>query len=123
MRKVDGIILGFAIMMLAGMIGCRSDADQMAEFCLKYEAVSQANDCTEMASRLDQLLADPQPRLRDTSVCEKTTACLPCKKAILEMLRKCGQDDKIAEIMKTRMHFSTALRNQTGSTEDETLPF
>ena len=96
---------------------CRSDGRVLPE------VVSQTNDCTEMASQLEQLLADPQPRLRDTSICDKTTACLPCKKAILDMLRKCGRDEKVSEIMKTQMHFSTALRDQMSVSEEENLPF
>ena len=123
MRNLDRVVLGFVTTALIAMTGCRSDADQMAEFCLKYEVVSQTNDCTEMASQLEQLLADPQPRLRDTSICDKTTACLPCKKAILDMLRKCGRDEKVSEIMKTQMHFSTALRDQMSASEEENLPF
>ena len=95
----------------------------MAEFCLNYEAAVKTEDCTEMAENMRVLLAEPQPRLRDTSVCDKTTACLPCRVAINEMLKKCGQDEAVSEIMKTQMHFSTALRDQIKSQDKKELPF
>ena len=110
------IVVVFALM-ASVFTGCRSDADQMAEFCLNYEAAVRTEDCTEMASNMRILLAEPQPRLRDTSVCEKTTACLPCRAAVREMLKKCGHDEAVSEIMKTRMHFSTALREELKSIE------
>ena len=102
----------FTLFLLTVLSSCRSDADRMAEFCLNYEAAVKTDDCTEMAANMRVLLAEPQPRLKDTSVCDKTTACLPCRVAINEMLKKCGQDEAVSEIMKTQMHFSTALREQ-----------
>ncbi len=113
----------FLTLLLMGLSGCRSDADQMAEFCLNYEKVIHTDDCDEMAKRLDQLLAEPQPRLRDNSVCEETTACLPCRVAVREMLKKCGQNQAVSDIMKQKMHFSTMLREQAVQPAQKDLPF
>ncbi|MBO7536009.1 MAG: hypothetical protein J6T34_02550, partial [Bacilli bacterium] len=53
---------------------------------------------------MDVLLAEPQPRLRDPSICEESTACLPCRVAVREMLKKCGQDEEVSAMMKQKMH-------------------
>ena len=89
--------------------GCRSDADRMAEFCLQFEAATHGSDCEQIAHDLGALLDAPQPALRDAHLCERSTACLPCKRGARDLLRLCGQDPSVrAELDK--MHFSTTLR-------------
>ena len=119
MKFVRIIYCIMGLLLLTGLTSCRSDADRMAEFCLNYETAVKTEDCAEMAANMNQLLAEPQPRLRDTSVCEETTACLPCRNAVREMLKKCGQDEAVLEIMKNQMHFSTALRDELNRQNDK----
>ena len=117
------IVLIFVLFLLTVFCSCRSDADRMAEFCLNYEAAVKTDDCSEMAKNMDLLLTEPQPRLRDTTICDKTTACLPCRVAISEMLKKCGQDEAVSMIMKSKMHFSRSLREQMKSQDNQEIPF
>ena len=112
-----------SLLLLFGLTGCRSDADHMAEFCLNFEQAVKTDDCQEMAKNMDILLAEPQPRLRDNAICEDTTACLPCRVAVREMLKKCGQNEAVSNVMKQNMHFSTLLRNQVVQPDQKDLPF
>ena len=115
--------LALRIIVLAGLTGCRSDADRMAEFCLGFEQAVKTENCQEMAKNMDVLLAEPQPRLRDPSICEESTACLPCRVAVREMLKKCGQDEEVSAMMKQKMHFSTLLKDQVVKPDQKDLPF
>ena len=92
------------------ILGCCSDADKMAEFCLNFEtAVSGAQDCLEMSSRLTQVL-DQSIVLYDTTLCNTTTACLPCRKGARRMLSECGTDPAMRPTLDS-MYFSNSLRS------------
>lgn len=102
-------IIAFLFLALS-LTACRSEADKMAEFCLKFDAQVQASsDCHDMSQRLQQLLSPPQPRLHDDAICLQTTACRPCKKAVRDMLRQCGYDENLKPV-RDQMHFSDALK-------------
>lgn len=92
------------------LAGCRSDADRMAEFCLRFdEIVKSSSDCSVMSKQVDELLDPPQPMLRERNICSSTTACLPCRSAVREMLVRCGTEDEMKPVLH-RMHFSKSLR-------------
>lgn len=94
------------------LMGCRSDADRMAEFCLNFDdAVKNAQSCEEMSANVDGLLKKNQPRLRERSICLDGTACLPCKQAVRIMLGECGNDPVLRPVLD-EMNFSRTLREQ-----------
>ena len=94
------------------LVGCRSDADKMAEFCLSFEQqVTNAQTCQEMAQSLGNEL-DKRIVLYDTQICASTTACLPCKKASIALLGRCGQDPDMRPVLD-RLNFSDTLRQST----------
>ena len=106
--------LYLAILLPFLLSGCRSDADRMAEFCLRLaQEVDAASDCGDMAARVGAVLDGDQPALRQLDVCEATSACLPCKHAARVMLVRCGTDDAMRPVLD-RMHFSQALREYPG---------
>ncbi len=106
------------ILLLTIVTGCRSEADRLTEFCIHFDQEVQASqDCHEMASRLGELLSPPQPHFRDMDLCEDTKACLPCKKAVRDMLRQCGYDPELRPVLD-RMTFSKTLRKQMVSEEE-----
>ena len=90
----------------------------MAEFCIKYDTeVNASADCHDMTGRLKDLLSPPQPHFRDTDICADTKACVPCRNAAREMLKRCGYEPEIKPILD-QMHFSDTLRKQMLSEED-----
>lgn len=102
----------FAICLMGlALSGCRSDADVMAEFCLNFVKATETEDCHQMASNLDALLSPEQPRIRDKSVCEKTTACLPCRKGVEVLLRNCGQNQEVIKRLQKEVQYSTTLKD------------
>ena len=103
------VLLTMAVMV--SLSGCRSDADLMAEFCLDLAEASKTESCTEMADRMNQILDRQQPRLRDTSICTDTTACMPCRVGVREMLKRCGYDEAMKPVLQ-KMHFSSSLRDE-----------
>ena len=106
------------ILLLTIMMGCRSEADRLTEFCIHFDKEVQASsDCHDMSMRLGELLSPPQPHFRDTDLCEDTEACLPCRKAVREMLKQCGYDPELRPILD-QMTFSKTLRKQMVSEED-----
>lgn len=99
-------------------VGCRSDADKMAEFCLNFEnAVNRSEDCAQMASLIQKEL-DKTVVLYDTTLCETTTACLPCKKASRRLLSECSHADEMQPVFK-QMNFSKALSRADSNQSDE----
>ena len=100
------------------VVGCRSDADRMAEFCLNFDSIVQsASSCQEMSQNLEQMLNAPQPQLKDRSLCATTTACLPCKSAVRTMLGQCGNEPALKPVLG-KMHFSNALNAGNDSKSD-----
>ncbi len=63
-----------------------------------------------MANRVGKLLDPPQPMLKERDICSNTTACLPCRSAVREMLARCGTEDEMKPVLH-RMHFSKSLRS------------
>lgn len=103
-------LLPLLIMTLLGVCGCRSQADRMAEFCLGFdEAVQSSKDCEEMAQKLTKHLDGVQPKLNDHDLCKETTACLPCRTGVRDMLTNCGHDPALRPVLD-RLHFSKTLR-------------
>lgn len=106
------------LILLLLTLGCRSEADRMAEFCIRFDAeVRDASDCRDMSLRLAQLLSPPQPQLRDTDICTDTRACVPCRNAVRDMLKRCGYDPEMKPILD-QMTFSNTLRKQMISEEE-----
>ncbi len=108
------------LMMLTAffLCGCRSDADKMAEFCLNFEAiVVEASDCVRMSEALGHEL-DRHIVLYETNLCEKTTACLPCRKAAQKLLSECGQDASMRPVLD-RMQFSKTINDLAHSESAE----
>ena len=89
----------------------------MAEFCLNYDKEVQASvDCKDMARRLDELLSPPQPHFRNMDICTDTKACVPCRKAARDMLKRCGYEPELKPILD-QMTFSNSLRKQMTAEE------
>ena len=104
------ILLPVLIITLFGVCGCRSQADRMAEFCLGFdEAVQSSKTCEEMAKKLTDHLNGVQTKLNDHSLCTETTACLPCRKGVRDMLTQCGHDPAMRPVLD-KLHFSKTLR-------------
>ncbi|MCL2326742.1 MAG: hypothetical protein FWC40_09650 [Proteobacteria bacterium] len=102
MRAYSMVILAFVV------FGCRSEADRLAEYCLSLEAMVVASeDCEAMAQALHGL---PAGTYYDGDLCAKTTACLPCRKGAVEMLRRCGASESFRPLLDA-WHFSAALRS------------
>ena len=100
------------------LLGCRSDADKMAEFCLNFEkAVATSKTCQAMSQAVGNEL-DKRVVLYDTQLCRTTTACLPCKKASRDLLGRCGQDSDTRPVLE-RMNFSDTLRKSAQEAQEE----
>ncbi|MBR4986494.1 MAG: hypothetical protein IKY83_12230 [Proteobacteria bacterium] len=103
-------LLPLCLVCILCVFGCRSQADRMAEFCLGFdEAVQAASDCADMAKRLEQHLDRVHTKLNDHALCTDTTACLPCRKGVRDMLTQCGYDPAMRPVLD-RLRFSKALR-------------
>ncbi|MBQ8035815.1 MAG: hypothetical protein IJ268_02375 [Proteobacteria bacterium] len=104
------ILLPVCVVCSLCVCGCRSQADKMAEFCLGFdEAVQGSSECAEMAKKLTEHLDAVQPKLNDHDLCTETTACLPCRKGVRDMLTRCGHDPALRPVFD-RLHFSKTLR-------------
>lgn len=111
-RGLQGLLLGLLVLTFL-LSSCRSQADHVAEFCLAFEAqIESSDDCATMAKNLAKLLDESPSRHYAEGICRDTTACLPCKKASLRLLGRCGHDDDMRPILDA-MHFSNALRQES----------
>ena len=91
------------------VLGCRSDADRMAEFCLNFEAaIASTDDCSAMAAAIQHEIDKPI-LLSDSPLCQTTTACLPCRKGARKLLSLCGTDPAMRPVLD-QMHFSNRLQ-------------
>ena len=92
------------------VLGCRSDADKMAEFCLQFEAaIEKTDDCNAMSDALKAVI-DQRIIIYDSKLCESTTACLPCLEGTRKLLSMCGTDPSMRPVLD-RMHFSHILQD------------
>lgn len=92
------------------VLGCRSDADKMAEFCLQFEAaIEESGDCNAMSEALKAVI-DQRIIIYEPNLCESTTACLPCREGTRKLLSMCGSDPAMRPILD-RMHFSHVLQD------------
>ena len=104
------------VSLFALFTACQSQADIMAEFCLGMDQdVQTSSQCDDMAQRINTRLKNAKS-IRDNKVCQSSTACLPCKHAIREILAQCGYTPEIKPLLE-QMHFSTTLRESITATE------
>lgn len=98
--------------------GCQSDADRMAEFCLGFVKAAEdaRGDCAQMAQSIQNLIGENNATIRQTDVCQTTTACLPCRKAVRLMLSQCGTDKDFRPVLDN-FHFSDTLRKSADAAE------
>ena len=113
-------LITFTLISLSlAVVACRSDADRMAQFCLDLDrAVESAQgNCAQMAQNIRSQIDGHSETLSRLDVCKKTTACRPCRKAVTQMLARCGYDDEFSPIVQ-RFHFSDSLRQSFGHADE-----
>jgi hypothetical protein len=111
--------LFFFILLMLISSGCRSEADQMAEFCLSFAQITETHtDCPEIAKQMTVFLNASHPKLKDDQICAQTTACLPCREAAKKLLQSCGHAPEMRPVLD-RMHFSKSLREDLQSPPTE----
>ena len=104
------------VSLFALFTACQSQPHIMAEFCLGMAQDAQTSaQRDDMPQRINMRLKNAKS-IRDNKVCQSSTACLPCKHAIREILAQCGYTPEIKPLLE-QMHFSTTLRESITATE------